>query len=49
VGWQNPRAKFVFHYYLQHPQENKLVVQRGRFEGWNRTSIQALLKRITGN
>lgn len=48
TGWQNPKAKFVFHYYLQHPTENKLVVQRGRFEGWNRASIQALLKRITG-
>lgn len=48
TGWQNPNAKFVFHYYLQHPKENKLVVQRGRFEGWNRNSIYELLKRITG-
>lgn len=48
TGWQNPRAKFVFHYYLHYPQENKLVVQRGRFEGWNRTSIRALFKRIAG-
>lgn len=48
TGWQNPKAKFVFHYYLQHPQQNKLVVQRGRFEGWNRNSIQALFKRIAG-
>ena len=49
TGWQNPKAKFVFHYYLQQPQQNKLVVQRGRFEGWNRSTLQALLKRIAGN
>lgn len=49
AGWQNPKAKFVFHYYPQHPEENKLVVQRGRFEGWNRGTLPALLKRIAGN
>lgn len=48
TGWQNPKAKFVFHYYLQHPFANKLVVQRGRFEGWNRQTLTALLKRIAG-
>jgi inner membrane protein len=48
AGWQNPKAKFAFHYYLQHPAENKLVVQRGRFEGWDRNSMAALLKRIRG-
>ena len=49
VGWQNPRERFVFHYYLQYPRENKLVVQRGRFEGWNYQSAQSLIKRIKGN
>lgn len=48
TGWQNPGAKFVFHYYLQHPLDNKLVVQRGRFEGWDRETLLSLLKRITG-
>lgn len=49
VGWQNSRERFVFHYYLQYPRENKLVVQRGRFEGWNYQSAQSLIKRIKGN
>ncbi len=49
IGWQNPRGQFVFHYYLQHPGENKMVVQRGRFEGWNWQTFRSLVKRIAGN
>lgn len=49
IGWQNPKERFVFHYYLQHPLDNKLVVQRGRFEGWNYQTAQSLFKRIKGN
>lgn len=49
LGWQSPKGKFVFHYFLQHPGANKLVVQRGRFEGWNSQSAATLWKRIRGN
>ncbi len=49
IGWQKPKEKFVFHYYLQHPNDNKLVVQRGRFEGWNWEVAKKLLIRIKGN
>jgi inner membrane protein len=49
IGWQQPKGKFVFHYFLQHPQNNTLVVQRGRFEGWNWQTAKSLLKRIKGN
>lgn len=49
IGWQNPRGRFVFHYYLQEPDNNTLVVQRGRFEGWNSHTFFSLLKRIRGN
>ena len=49
VGWQNPQGKFVFHYYLDKPEANELVVQRGRFEGWNIQTAKALLERIKGN
>lgn len=49
AGWQNARGKFVFHYFLQHPLDNTLVVQRGRFEGWNLQTAGMLLKRIKGN
>lgn len=48
VGWYDPKEKFVFHYFLDRPGANKLVTQRGRFENWNRTTIQALFERIEG-
>jgi inner membrane protein len=49
TGWQDPRNKFVFHYYLKDSADNKLVVQRGRLEGWNIKSFKSLIKRIEGN
>jgi inner membrane protein len=49
VGWKDPAAPFVFYYYLQHPSENKLVVQRGRFARWNNDAFNSLLQRIRGN
>lgn len=49
IGWQNPDEKFVFHYYLQHPDDNTLVVQRGRFAKWNWEVIKKFLSRIKGN
>lgn len=49
IGWKNPKEQFVFHYYLQHPNDNKLVVQRGRFAKWNREVFEALFRRIKGN
>jgi inner membrane protein len=49
IGWQDPKEKFVFHYYLQHPNDNKLVVQRGRFARWDWQVVRGLLVRIKGN
>jgi inner membrane protein len=49
IGWQNPKEKFVFHYYLQHPNDNKLVVQRGRFAQWDWDVAKKFLIRIKGN
>lgn len=49
MGWNDPDGKFVFHYYLQEPSENLLVVQRGRFQGWNAESAKTLIRRIRGN
>ena len=49
MGWQNPRNHFVFHYYLKDSADNRLVVQRGRFEGWDKGALNSLLKRIKGN
>jgi inner membrane protein len=49
LGWTEPRARFVFHYYLSHPQDNQLIVQRGRFKGWNAQVAKGLLQRIIGH
>jgi inner membrane protein len=48
-GWQNPRAKFAFYYYCDRPGANNLVVQRGRFEGWNWNTTGSFFRRIKGN
>ena len=48
VGWYNPQEKFAFHYFLNHPKENDLVVQRGRFQRWNRQSTSAFFRRMLG-
>lgn len=49
AGWQNAKAEFVLHYYLLHPENNELVVQRGRFVNWNKQSISSFIRRIKGN
>jgi len=48
AGWEDSSARFAFHYYLSHPDENKLVVQRGRFASWDRKTLQAFWRRIRG-
>jgi len=49
MGWQDPKGKFVFHYFLKDSADNNLVVQRGRFEGWNKGAFKSLVNRIQGN
>lgn len=48
MGWKNPQAGFAFHYYVELPAENSLVIQRGRFTGWNIETVRALAARIKG-
>lgn len=48
LGWQNPRGGFVFHYYLKPDLDNRLVLQRGRFAGWDEDATKALIRRIKG-
>lgn len=48
LGWKYPNQKFTFHYYLQHPADNKFVVQRGRFEKWDMQEVKDFLIRIKG-
>ena len=49
VGWYNQKEKFAFHYYLTLPDENDLVVQRGRFMHWNAKTTEAFFRRMFGN
>jgi inner membrane protein len=49
MGWQNRDEGFVFHYYLNDPSSNHLVVQRGRFASWNWNAVKAFIHRIRGN
>jgi inner membrane protein len=48
TGWYHPKAKFTFHYYLNFPDDNLLVLQRGRFTNWNKETVQSLVSRIQG-
>lgn len=49
AGWDTPRAKFVFYFFLEKPDMNLLVVQRGRFTGWNKKTLRTFWERIKGN
>ncbi|HSB91608.1 MAG TPA: metal-dependent hydrolase [Flavitalea sp.] len=48
AGWESLDNHFAFHYYLNYPKENVLVVQRGRFARWNKHSIALMWKKIKG-
>jgi inner membrane protein len=48
-GWEDPKARFVFHYFLQRPDANEVIVQRGRFAGWDRRTLRIFIRRIEGN
>jgi inner membrane protein len=48
-GWEDPDARFVFHYFLQRSRDNAVIVQRGRFAGWNAATIRAFIRRVRGN
>jgi inner membrane protein len=49
AGWENPKARFTFYYYCDRPEANNLVVQRGRFEGWDLKRTGSFIRRIKGN
>ena len=48
-GWDDSAARFVFHYYLDDPGHNGMVVQRGRLAGWDRKAWRDFIRRIGGN
>jgi inner membrane protein len=47
AGWHDPKSKFAFYYFLDHPsKDNRTVVQRGRIAGWNKQTITSLFEKI---
>jgi len=48
VGWEDPGAGFVFHYFISHPADNELIVQRGRFARWTLQTPLRMVRRIRG-
>ena len=48
-GWNEPHPGFVFYYYLQYPDNNKMIVQRGRFAKWDKHVLGSFIERIKGN
>lgn len=48
IGWHDPANGFVFHYFLQQPGNNELVVQRGRFAKWDAEVLKSFLLRVIG-
>ncbi|WP_158559162.1 metal-dependent hydrolase [Deminuibacter soli] len=47
-GWYDAAAPFSFHYYIQSPEGNMMVLQRGRFAGWSWPVLRSLWQRIRG-
>ncbi len=48
VGWYKPRNRFAFYYFLHHEDNNELIIQRGRFQHWDRAAAAALWRGIRG-
>lgn len=48
AGWEYPDAKFVFHYYINYPEANLMVIQRGRFSNWNKRTFSSMVERMRG-
>lgn len=49
MGWDDPQSPFVFYYFLNHPNDNELLIQRGRFAKWDHQAFLSFVHRIKGN
>lgn len=43
-----PNPRFSFYYYLRPAAGNDVIIQRGRFKGWNKDVLRLFLKRMRG-
>lgn len=48
IGWQEPHEKFAFHFFVEYPEDNRMVVQRGRFAKWDRDVVKRFWQRVKG-
>jgi inner membrane protein len=48
AGWAAQQPQYVFHYYINHPDANQMVIQRGRFSNWNQETFSSMLRRMRG-
>ncbi|MBT1701467.1 metal-dependent hydrolase [Fulvivirgaceae bacterium PWU4] len=48
AGWEYPEAPFVFQYYINYPDANLMVIQRGRFSNWNQHTFSSMIERMRG-
>jgi inner membrane protein len=48
AGWHDPKAKFVFRYIIEPPSENLMILQSGRFAGWNKASMESFYEKVKG-
>lgn len=47
-GWTSLKNNFVFHYYINHPKNNELIIQKGRFSNWDWDAVKVFYHRATG-
>lgn len=47
-GWVSSKNKFVFHYYINHPKNNELIIQRGRFSNWDWNAVKVFYHSVIG-
>jgi inner membrane protein len=46
MGWEHPNNRYVFYYYVEQPDNNQFLIQRGRVQGWSLYSIRKFAQRI---
>ena len=46
--WEQSHPQSAFYYFLQYPDANQAIIQRGRVKGWNSKKLAVFLRRIKG-
>lgn len=46
MGWEDPERRYVFYYFVDQPDNNQFLIQRGRVQGWSLQAAQKFVQRI---